>query len=232
MLNRMSFKAILAGVLVALAPGPVARAQSNEDVTRARAHYEAGSALYSLGKYDDALREFVSGYQLTHRAEFLVNLGQTYRKLNDAKRALEMYRQYLREAPATDPARTQVADLVAALERDQPSTAPTAPPAVATPPSQVVATPPPTPISHRRRFVAAPIGTALALGALVTASALEGSIAADYGSLQHSCSPMCSTSTVSSLGVRINAANALFIAGGVLALGTAVAWIVEARRHR
>ena len=83
---------------------------------RARTHFEAGRALYNLGNYTDAIREFSAGYQLVPRPQFLVNLGQAFRKLNDLERARDMYKKYLAEAPPNDPEREQVRQIVADLD--------------------------------------------------------------------------------------------------------------------
>ena len=132
----------LAILLLALA----SPARADEDTARARAHYEIGNGMYRLGDYRGALREFAAGYQLTRKPGFLINLGQTYRKLRDPARAREMYQQYLAETPADDPARAQVMQVLADLDQEiQPSPAP----AVVTPLPPPA--PPPAPPPPRRR---------------------------------------------------------------------------------
>lgn len=94
-----------------------AYAQSDDATSRARTHYEAGRALYNLGNYSDAAREFLAGYQLAPRREFLINLGQTYRKLEDLPRAHGMYTKYLEEAPADDARRDWVRKQLADVDK-------------------------------------------------------------------------------------------------------------------
>lgn len=89
---------------------------ADDQTARARTHFEAGRALYQLGNYTEAVREFAAGYQLAPRPQFLLNLGQCYRKLNDLDKAREMYQRYLHEAPATDPERGQAQQILAELE--------------------------------------------------------------------------------------------------------------------
>ena len=95
-----------------------AGAGANDDpVTRARTHFEAGRALYQLGNYNEALREFAAGYQLAPRPQFLLNLGQCYRKLDDLPNAREMYQRYLHDAPASDPERPQAQQILAEIDK-------------------------------------------------------------------------------------------------------------------
>jgi tetratricopeptide (TPR) repeat protein len=158
--------AIAIGLLAALA-GP-ARADEDTD-TRARAHYEIGLGLYRLGDYRAALREFAAGYELAPKPGFLINLGQTYRKLGDLAHARDMYRRFLAEVPASDPARAQAQQVLVEIEaqvREQPprpeEPVPPVPPVPSPSPSPaptpevrpapvatVTATPPPKPRPRR-----------------------------------------------------------------------------------
>jgi tetratricopeptide (TPR) repeat protein len=111
-----SVQALIAALVLVLCAGAT-RAQSGDDTARARTHFEAGRALYNLGNYTDAIREFSAGYQLAPRPQFLVNLGQAYRKLGDLKKAREMYKKFLDEAPQNDPDREQVGQIIAELDQ-------------------------------------------------------------------------------------------------------------------
>ena len=104
-------------VLAALACAAAAHAQSDDTVARARTHFEAGRALYQLGNYDEALREFAAGYQLAPRPQFLLNLGQCYRKLDDLQKARAMYQRYLHDAPSSDAERDQAQQILAEIDR-------------------------------------------------------------------------------------------------------------------
>jgi len=118
-----------------------ARAAGSDDEERARAHYEIGLGYYRLGNYRAALKEFADGYQLARKPGFLLNLGQTYRKLGELREARDMYRQFLAEVHIDDPARPQaqkvLAELEEAISREQPPPAP--------PPAAPVVVAPPTP---------------------------------------------------------------------------------------
>jgi tetratricopeptide (TPR) repeat protein len=92
--------------------------------------------LYQLGNYHEAVREFGAGYELVPRPQFLLNLGQCYRKLNDLEKAREMYQRYLRDAPATDVERPQAQQILAEIERQLAASKPPAsPPPQAAPPA-------------------------------------------------------------------------------------------------
>lgn len=107
-----------AGLLVlVLALSARAEAESAEAVALARTHFDAGRALYKLGHYTEAIREFSAGYELLPRPQFLLNLGQCYRKLDDFEHARELYQKFLDQAPASDPERPQVEQLIGEIDR-------------------------------------------------------------------------------------------------------------------
>jgi tetratricopeptide (TPR) repeat protein len=159
-----------------LMAGGLARAATVEE--RARAHYEAGRVQYNLGHYAQAVREFAAGYELVPRPQFLVNLGQAYRRLGQLERAREMYQRFLAEAPDDDRARPQVQQLVAEVEREiareiartgQPAPAAAARPSLElTPATRAQAAPVERPGFWRRYWWILPVGaavvTALAVG--------------------------------------------------------------------
>jgi tetratricopeptide (TPR) repeat protein len=165
-------------VLVAALTTSRAHAETGDALLRARTHFEAGRALYNLGNYTDAIREFSAGYQLVPRPQFLVNLGQAFRKLNDLERARDMYKKYLSEAPPNDPDREQVRQIVADLDQQiaalppKPEPAPVVAKPVTPAPEAVVATtaPPPEKKSFIRKHwwiipVAAVVVAGVAVGA-------------------------------------------------------------------
>jgi tetratricopeptide (TPR) repeat protein len=104
-------------VLVALSLHGAAWADQSDEESRARTHYAAGKALYGLGNYSDALRELLVGYSLVPKPQFLLNIGQCYRRLDDPVKAREMYKKYLDEVPADDRERPQVDELIVELDR-------------------------------------------------------------------------------------------------------------------
>jgi tetratricopeptide (TPR) repeat protein len=115
----------------------VASTARADDEDRARAHYEIGLGLYRLGDYRGALKEFAAGYELARKPGFLLNLGQTYRKLGQLREARDMYRQFVAQVRLDDPARLQAQKVLAELEESLRTAPPPAPPAPPAPPPAV-----------------------------------------------------------------------------------------------
>src|SRR5262249_31113378 len=55
--------------------------------------------LVQLEKFVDALAEFAAGYEMSHRALFLFNMGECARLSEQATRAREYYERYLAAEP-------------------------------------------------------------------------------------------------------------------------------------
>jgi hypothetical protein len=122
-------------VVVSLCAALAAPARAgSDDEERARGHYEIGLGLYRLGDYRGALKEFAAGYELAHKPGFLLNLGQTYRKLGELREARDLYRQFLAEVRGDDPARPQAQKVLAEIEEALRTMAPPRAPPRAPPP--------------------------------------------------------------------------------------------------
>jgi Tfp pilus assembly protein PilF len=138
-------------LVASLAGAAAAHAQTSEAESRARAHYEVGLGMYHLGNYHDAIREFSAGYELSPRPEFLINLGQAYRKLGNFGQARQMFQRYLAHSPADATDRAQVQALLAEVEHAAAAagkpTSPSGAPSVNEPPGRPPTTPPSTPPS-------------------------------------------------------------------------------------
>jgi hypothetical protein len=160
----------IAVVLVVLACAAHAQAQPEDNLSRARTHFEAGRALYQLGNYNEALREFAAGYQLAPRPQFLLNLGQCYRKLDDLANARLMYERYLKDAPPSDPERPQAQQILAEIDKQiadrqapptPPPTVTTTPPSTSEQPAEATLTttaPPPKKSWIKRNWWIIPVG--------------------------------------------------------------------------
>ena len=70
-----------------------------ENVDRARRHYQAGSAYFEVGNFDDAVREFRISYGLSRRPELLYNIGKAYLRKGDAARASVAFEEYIQVSP-------------------------------------------------------------------------------------------------------------------------------------
>jgi tetratricopeptide (TPR) repeat protein len=122
--------ALAAGQARAQSVSPLTPSSPTEDaLQRAHTHFEAGRALYKLGNFSEAAREFASGYELAPRPGFLLNLGQCYIAMHDLHKAREMYQRWLHDAPDNDPERRQAEDILREIERK-----------LAAPPSEPAAT--------------------------------------------------------------------------------------------
>jgi len=149
---------------------------------RARAYFEKGHGLFDIGDFHGAIHEWAAGYELSHKALFLVDLGQAYRRLGELVRARELYERFLREAVPDDPARASVRALLEELaqaapplvERSVPPPAPS-PPLIA--PMGAVASPARSPAparpDRRRGLIAGlVVGGILLVAGAATAIAL------------------------------------------------------------
>jgi tetratricopeptide (TPR) repeat protein len=242
---------LVAALLLSTALVTPARAGSADDEERARAHYEIGLGLYRLGDYHAALKEFAAGYELAHKPGFLLNLGQTYRKLGELREARDLYRQFLAEVRPDDPARPQAQKVLTEIEdalRKQPPpeppppVAPTPAPLEPTPaPPVVAAPPPPAPLvqvtapaprrSHRGLRIAGVTVGALGLGLIVsgigTAVAADG-VARDLNAADQA-GAVFDPSKDRAYSVDRGLSIGFFTGGAVLAATGAVLLIVSAR---
>jgi tetratricopeptide (TPR) repeat protein len=108
---------VVARVALALLVAVPAVASAAEPEPDARLHFERGSALYDAGDYRGALREFEQANRILPRREFLINLGQAHRMLNEFAEARALYARYLESAPEGDPYGPEVRDILAELDR-------------------------------------------------------------------------------------------------------------------
>ena len=121
-----------ATVVVLLLALPVAA----DDTTDARAHYARGTKLYDLGRYLDAAKEYEATYELKDDPVILFNIGQAYRLGHAYPDAIRAYKSYLRrvpEAPQRAAIEGYIAEMQAAIDREQPK-------------QPIVTTPPPAPV--------------------------------------------------------------------------------------
>ncbi|MEM6954436.1 MAG: tetratricopeptide repeat protein [Myxococcota bacterium] len=77
--------------------GPAASAGRSDDEARAR--FEAGRALVDLELYRQGHAEFLRGFEISARAEFLFNMAECSRRAGDFDEARREYAEYLRRDP-------------------------------------------------------------------------------------------------------------------------------------
>lgn len=122
----------------------VARAESNDEAeitAMAKEHYKLGLDAYNQGHYSEAIKELKKAYLLKRLPALLLNIGATYRKMNDLDNAIYYYKKYLAEAPEAKD-RGDVEKTIAELQNGKAAGAPaSSPPAEA--PAQAEASAPP-----------------------------------------------------------------------------------------
>jgi tetratricopeptide (TPR) repeat protein len=80
-----------------------APARAEDRATKAaQKHFEKGQKLYNLAKFDLALVEYEAAYDAKPLADFLFNIAQCYRNLEDYDRAIFSFKKYLKEKPDAD----------------------------------------------------------------------------------------------------------------------------------
>src|SRR5262245_19551917 len=132
-------------VVTLLALASAACAETADEIERAKNHSEAGRALFTLGEYQRAAKEFETGYKIAPRPRFLLNLGHSYRKLGERDKAIDAFKTFVAQVPENDPDRATAAKFLEELEREKAAAAPPPPPP--RPPPVVAPPPPPPPVA-------------------------------------------------------------------------------------
>ena len=81
--------------------GAMAPTPSAEDEAAGKRHYKRGDELFKQGKYLDAAHEFEAGFAVAPRPLFLLNIGHSYRKAQELRRARVAYEDFLKADPTT-----------------------------------------------------------------------------------------------------------------------------------
>jgi tetratricopeptide (TPR) repeat protein len=133
-----SFVLISVGLLPAshAEPPPAASAEDRASTkpatgdarARAKRLFEQGQAHYDLGEYDEAIAAFREAYELSSAPALLFNIAQSHRLKGDCRRALQVYRHFVR----LDPNSRERADAEAHIAKLVPSCEHAAEPAPAT----------------------------------------------------------------------------------------------------
>lgn len=98
---------------------PVRPAHAEDRATKAaQKHFEKAQKLFNLGKFDTALEEYEAAYEAKPLGDFLYNIAQCYRNLEDYDRAIFSFKKYLKEKPDADD-RAQVEKFIDELEDKQ-----------------------------------------------------------------------------------------------------------------
>ena len=121
---RLSSLAILATALVAATAFAQPKKSSRADMDRAKKTYSEGAAAYQLGRFDEAVKKFEEAYRVTNFPTMLFDIAQCYRRIYESgkdlaqlRKALDIYRAFLRQAPPNAAKRPAAQELVPRLER-------------------------------------------------------------------------------------------------------------------
>src|SRR5438552_7486793 len=88
--------------LLTLAVSLAAAADDASDARGARAAFQKGQTEYNLGNYVEAAKHFEETYRSKPVPALLFNIAQCYRFTGNLEKAVQTYRSFLRNAPATD----------------------------------------------------------------------------------------------------------------------------------
>ena len=84
----------------------------------AKRHFDRGQKLFNLGKFDEALDEYQQAYDAKPIPDFLFNIGQCHRNLNNYDAAIFSFKKFLKLSPDAEN-RDQVEEYIADLEAEQ-----------------------------------------------------------------------------------------------------------------
>ncbi|MEM9070840.1 MAG: tetratricopeptide repeat protein [Myxococcota bacterium] len=96
-----------------VAPSP-AEAAADANQAEARTRFNLGREAYDAGRFEDALRDFQTAYELSGRPALLYNIGLAQDRLRQDEDALATYERYLEMTPSS-PYRVQVEGRITAL---------------------------------------------------------------------------------------------------------------------
>jgi hypothetical protein len=183
---------LLAAACACWAPQATAQTEADE---MARRHFEAGTAYLGEGDYEDALREFRRAFDLSGRAELLINVATVEERLGDLAAAVATLERYVALDPQGEHAETMRGRLERLRKRldKQRAREPEADPApAAQPASPAPSAPAPEPRatespSRLPVWVLFGVAGASAIGAGVTGVIALG----EHANAEDTCSPEC-----------------------------------------
>ena len=98
-------------IALLLAAGPT------DNTATAREHFKSAQLHYSLGEFDEAVKEFREAYRLRQEPAILFNVAQCYRQMRMWKDAYFNYRQYLNLAKKDAPNREEAESLAGQMRK-------------------------------------------------------------------------------------------------------------------
>lgn len=218
-------------VLVLAVLAGVAQADPAPMSAEARAHFDRGTAYYETGDFAAAITELEAGRQLDPNPDFLYALGQAYRKQGDCTHAVESYLAFL----ATHPPDAEATRARENIKRCSPEPAE---PVAAPPPPPIVHRAEPPPVVHREPDERAPFYTDVPGGVLAAGGLLGLGAGVTYFVLgERDARAANSAPTLARLQQLADSSDrdrtigtVCTIAGGALAVGAVVRYVMVGRR--
>jgi tetratricopeptide (TPR) repeat protein len=176
-MRRAAAVAILT-LLAMSAWAPRAARAADDAEAEARRHYNDGRRLYDEQKYREAAKEFEAGYAILAKPGFLINIGHSYRRAGELRKARHYYELFL-EKDKTSPQREEVQTQIKTIDETLADEAvaeagkpPPAPQPAAAAPVHVAACPEPAAATARPWWPWLVSGLAVAVAGGVVAAVL------------------------------------------------------------
>jgi tetratricopeptide (TPR) repeat protein len=93
-----------------------------DDAEAAKLHYAQASKYFDLGRYDDAIKEYVAAYDAKADPVLLYDIAQVHRLAGHSAEAVRFYRVYLLRVPDAsnaDEVHAKIAELQKAIEQQK-----------------------------------------------------------------------------------------------------------------
>lgn len=181
----------------------------------AHKHFDSGVAYLQESDYDSALKAFQRAYELSKRADILLNIATVHERMGKLQAAIDDLNEFLAQKPTGDMADTvkiRIANLQKRLDAEKDAGAEAAPDAGAAttlapaptasataPPAATRKPPPPPPVPEEHAstlpaWILIGVGGLAAGGAAVTGVLANGK----YNDAKNTCSPHCTDDQISS----------------------------------
>ncbi|HUH03110.1 MAG TPA: tetratricopeptide repeat protein [Kofleriaceae bacterium] len=97
-------------------PRPTGSSKADPDLERAKKLFYQGQKLFDLRRFEQALEKYEAAFEAKAIPDFLFNIGQCHRNLDNFDEAIFSFRRFLQLEPET-PRREQIEALIAELEQ-------------------------------------------------------------------------------------------------------------------
>jgi hypothetical protein len=201
--RRLGLAALAAVAVLGL--GTPAASQSTAD-DLARKHFESGVAYLQESDYPSALRAFEKAFELSKRAEIMINIATVHERAGDLPAAVSALERYLELEPDGKHADTVKLRVTNLQKRIEPSTEPEPAPSQPERELEPVATgaplPPPSvppPTVEREQPNRIPAYVVLGVGGLAGVAAVVTGVLAqqEHADAEQGCAPNCSDDDLS-----------------------------------